>query len=169
VPALQSAAWGLRVASSGRTLNPFGIPPSGAPLRTGSIAPADAVAVRQWVHGSGALTTGPLPEGIFSIIDRAAHFRSAADALTLLADLASGFGTGSSQPVAGIPGASLLTAPFTFDIPGGQVTGHEELVIIVRGAYVFTVLVVGGVTRPTSSDAQALATLQAATIPASLS
>jgi hypothetical protein len=63
----------------------------------------------------------------------------------------------------------LLTAPFTFDIPGGQVTGHEELVIIVRGAYVFTVLVVGGGSRPTSSDAQALATLQAAAIPASLS
>jgi hypothetical protein len=42
-------------------------------------------------------------------------------------------------------------------------------VIFVRGAYVFTVLVVGGGSRPTSSDAQAVATLQAASIPASLS
>jgi hypothetical protein len=169
VPALQSMAWGLRIASSGRTLNPFGLQPSGAPLGTASIASAEAVAIRQWVHGSGALTTGPLPEGIFSVIDRAAHYRSAADALALLADVSSGFGTGSSQPVAGIPGATLLTAPFAFDIPGGQVTGRQALVIIVRGAYVFTVLVVGGGSRPTSSDAQALATLQAATIPASLS
>jgi hypothetical protein len=90
------------------------------------------------------------------------------DARALVADLSSGYGTGSSQPVAGSPGATLLTAPFTSDIPGGQVTGHEELVVIERGAYVFTVLVVGGGSRPTSSDAQALATLQAAAIPASL-
>lgn len=71
--------------------------------------------------------------------------------------------------VTGIPGAALLTAPFTFDVPGGgQITGHEDLVIIMRGAYVFTVLVVGGGSRPTSSDAQALATLQAAAIPPTL-
>ena len=57
----------------------------------------------------------------------------------------------------------------TFDVPGGHVTGREELVIMRRGAYVFTVLVVGGGSRPTPSDGQALATLQAATIPASLS
>jgi hypothetical protein len=86
-----------------------------------------------------------------------------------VADLSRGFGTRSSQPVAGIPGAALLTAPFIFDIGGGQVTGREELVVIERGTYVFTVLVVGGGSRPTSSDAQALATLQAAAIPASLS
>jgi hypothetical protein len=171
VLAIQPAAWGLRItkASSGQTRNPFGAQPSGAPLGTPNIASANAIAVRQWIHGSGTVTTGPLPEGIFAVIDRAAHYRSAADAHALLADLSSGFGTGSSQPIAGIPGATLLTAPFTFDIPGGQVSGHEELVIIVRGAYVFTVLVVGGGSRPTSSDAQALATLQAATIPASLS
>jgi hypothetical protein len=76
VPALESAAWGLRIASSGRTLNPFGVQPSGAPLGTAKIASAEAVAIRQWIHGSGTLTTGPLPDGIFSVIDRAAHFRS---------------------------------------------------------------------------------------------
>jgi hypothetical protein len=169
MPALQSAAWGLRIASGGRTLNPFGVQPSGAPLGTANVARARAVAIRQWVHGSGALTSGPLPEGIFSVIDRAAHFRSAADARALAADLSSGYATGSPEPVAGTPGATLLTAPFTFGLPGGQGTGHEELVVIERGAYVFTVLVVGGGSRPTSSDAQALATLQAASIPASLS
>ena len=167
--AVQPAAWGLRItkASSGHTLNPFGAQSSGAPLGTPNIS-AKAVAIRQWIHGSGSVTTGPLPEGIFSVIDRAAQYRSAADARALLADLAGGYGTGSSRPVAGIPGAAALTAPFTFDIPGGQVTGREELVTIVRDAYVFTVLVVGGGSRPTSSDAQALATLQAAAIPASL-
>ena len=86
-----------------------------------------------------------------------------------MADLSSAYGTGSSQPVAGATGATLLRAPFTSDVPGGQVTGHDELVVIERGPYVFTVLVVGGGSRPTSSDAQALATLQAAAIPASLS
>lgn len=63
----------------------------------------------------------------------------------------------------------MLTAPFGADVPGGRATGHEELVVIERGRYVFTVLMVGGGSRPTSSDAQALATLQAAAIPASLS
>jgi hypothetical protein len=167
----QPAAWGLRItkASSGQTLNPFGAQPSGAPLGTPNVANATAVATRQWIHGAGMVTAGPLPEGIFSVIDRAAHYRSAADAHAVLVDLSSGFGSVSSLPVEGIPGATLLTAPFTFDTPGGQVTGHEELVIIVRGAYVFTVLVVGGGSRPGSADAQALATLQAAAIPASLS
>jgi hypothetical protein len=171
VPASEPAAWGLRItkASSGQTLNPFGVQASGAPIATPDIARATAVASRQWIHGSGAVTAGPLPEGIFSLIDRAAHYRSAAAAHALLADVSSGFGTGSSQPDAGIPGATLLTAPFIFDLPGGQVTGREDLVIFVRGAYVFTVLVVGGGSRPTSSDAQAVATLQAASIPASLS
>jgi hypothetical protein len=108
VLATQPAAWGLRItkASSGQTRNPFGAQPSGAPLGTPNIASAKAVAIRQWIHGSGPVTTGPLPEGIFSVIDRAAHYRSAADAHALLADLSSGFGTGSSQPVAGIPGAT---------------------------------------------------------------
>ena len=114
------------------------------------------------------MTTGPLPEGIFSVIDRGAQYRSAADAQALLADLSSGFGTGSSQPVAGIPGATLLRAPFTFNTPGAQITSREELVVIVRGAYLFTVLVVGGGSRSSSSDAQALAALQSAAIPASL-
>jgi hypothetical protein len=161
----------LRIAkaSSGQILNPFGAQASGAPLATPDIASATAVTSRQWIHGSGAVGTGPLPEGIFSLIARAAHYRSAADARALLADLSSGFGTGSSQAVAGIPDATLLTAPFTFDIPGGEVTGREDLVVFVRGAYVFTVLVVGGGSRPNSSDARAIATLQAATIPASLS
>jgi hypothetical protein len=169
VPTLQSTAWGLRLASSGRTLNPFGVAPSGAPLSATNTTRAKAVAVRQWFHGSAALATGPLPEGIFSVINRATKFRSAADAQALLADLSSGYGTGSSQAVAGGLGATLLTAPFTSDIPGGQVIGHEDLVVIERGAYVFTVLVIGGGSRPTSSDAQALATLQIAAIPASLS
>jgi len=170
VAATQPAAWGLRITKAGgQTLHPFGAQQSGAPIGTPDIASAKAIAIRQWIHGSGPVTTGPLPEGIFSVIDRAAQYRSAADANALLADLSSGFGTGSSQPIAGIPGATLLTAPFAFDIPGGQLTGHEELVIFVRGAYVFTVLVVGGGSRPTSSDAQALAALQAAAIPASLS
>jgi hypothetical protein len=145
------------------------VQPSGAPLGTPNIASAKAVAIRQWIHGSGTVTTGPLPEGIFSVIDRAAQYRSAADAQAVLADLSSGFGTGSSQPVAGLAGATLLTAPFTFDVLGGRLTGHEDLVIIERGDYVFTVLVVGGGSRPTSSDAQALGTLQAAAIPASVS
>jgi hypothetical protein len=171
VLATEPAAWGLRItkASSGQTVNPFGAQPSGVPLDTPNIASPKVVAIRQWIHGSDPVTTGPLPEGIFAVIDRAAQYPSAADAQALLGDLSSGFGTGSSQPVAGIPGATLLTAPFTFNIPGGEVTGHEELVIIARGAYVFTVLVVGGGSRPTSSDAQALATRQAAAIPASLS
>jgi len=167
--ALQSAAWGLRIASSGRTLNPFGLQPSGAPLDTANIAGAEAVATHQWIHGPGTLTAGPMPEGIFSVIDRVAHFASAADAGALTAALSSGYGTGSSQPIAGIPGATLLTAPFNFDTPDGRGTGHEELVIIERGAYVFTVLVVGGGSRPTSADAQALAMLQASAMPASLS
>jgi hypothetical protein len=170
VQAPQPAAWGLRIAkaSSGQTLNPFGAQPSGAPVGTPNIAGAEAIAIRQWIHGSAAVTTGPLPEGMFSVIDRAAHYRTVADSQALVADLSSGFGTGSAQPVAGIPGATLLTAPFIFDIPGGQLNGHEDLVIIVRGAYVFTVLAVGGGSRPTSSDAQSLATLQAAAIPPSL-
>ena len=166
---LQSAAWGLRITSRGNTLNPFGLKPSGSSLDTATIASADAVAIRQWTHGSGALTAGPLPEGLFSVIDSAAHFRSAADARALLADLSSGYGAGSSEPVAGLAGATLLVAPFNFDVPGGRVTGHEDLAIVERGAYVFTVLAVGGGSRPTSSDARALATLQAAAIPASLS
>jgi hypothetical protein len=169
VSATQPAAWGLRIASGGQTLNPFGAQPSGAPLGTPSIASPQAVAIRQWIHGSGTVTAGPLPEGIFSVIDRAAQYPSAADARALLADLSSGFGTGSSQPVAGLAGATLLTAPFTFDVLGGRLTGHEDLVIIERGDYVFTVLVVGGGSRPTSSDAQAFATLQAEAIPATLS
>ena len=170
VPALQQTSWGLRIAeASGQTRIPFGVQPSGAPLDTSNIASAEAVAIRQWIHGSGTLTAGPLPEGIFVVIDRGAHYRSVADAHAVLADLSSGFGTGPSQPVAGIPGATLLTAPFTFEAPGGQITGHQELVIIMRGAYVFTVLVVGGGSRPTSSDAQALATRQATAIPVSLS
>jgi hypothetical protein len=164
VAATQPAAWGLRAASRGQPLNPFGAQPSGAPIGTPNVAGAKAVASRQWVQGSGAVTTGPLPEGIFSVIDRAAHYRSAADARALVAGVSSAFGTGSSQPVAGVPGATLLTAPFTFDVGGGQITGREELVVILRGAYVFTVLVVGGGSRPTSSDAQALGALQAATI-----
>lgn len=170
VLATQPAAWGLRItkSSAGQTLNPFGAQPSGAPLRTPNVATATAIAIRQWIHGSGTVTTGPLPDGIFSVIDRAAHYRGPADAHALVADLSRGFGTGSPQPIAGIPGATLLTAPFTFDLPSGAVTGHEDLVIIVRGAYVFTVLVVGGGSRPTSSDAQAVATRQAAAIPASL-
>jgi hypothetical protein len=168
VPSLQSAAWGLRAASNGRTLNPFGVQSSGAPIGTANIATAKVVAIRQWVQGSGALRAGPLPEGIFSVIDQAAHFRSAAGARALVADLSGAYGTSSSQPVAGAPGATVLTAPFTARVPDGQVTGREELVIVERGAYVFTVLVVGGGSRPTSADAHALASLQAEAAPASL-
>jgi hypothetical protein len=62
----------------------------------------------------------------------------------------------------------VSTAPFIFDLPDGRVTGREELVIIDRGAYVFTVLVVGGGSRPTVADAQSVATLQAAAIPATV-
>jgi hypothetical protein len=170
VPALQAAAWGVRItkSSSAQTVHPFGAQPSGAPLGAPNSAVATVVATRQWIHSSGPVTAGPLPEGIFSVIDRAAHYRSAADAHSLEAYLSSGFGAESSQPLTGIPGATLLAAPFTFDIPGGQITGREELVIIVRGAYAFTVLVVGGGSRPTSSDAQALAGMQASMIPGSL-
>ena len=167
VSALQSKAWGLRKASSGRTLNPFGIGPSGAPV--GANIAAEVVAVRQWVHGSGALTSGPLPEGIVSVIDSGARFRSAAGANALVAALSSGYGPGSSQPVAGSPGATVLTAPFTSAVPGGRVTGHEQLMVIERGRYVFTVLVVGGGSRPRPADTLALARLQAAAIPAALS
>ena len=169
VSAVQSAPWGLRIASSAHALNPYGVQPSGASLATANAARAEAVATRQWVDGSGALATGPLPEGILSIIDSAAHFRSAADAEALVADLSSGYGTRSSQPVAGSPGTTLLSAPFTAAVPGGHITGHQELVVIERGGYVFTVLVVGGGSRPTASDAHALATLQSAAIPAPLS
>lgn len=165
--ALQSAPWSLRVASNGRTQNPFGVPPSGAPAETAATR-SDAVATRQWVHGSGALASGALPDGIFSVIDTASRFRSPTDAQALLADLARQYRTGSSEPVAGASGATAYTAPFASGVPGGQVTGRQELVVIPRGAYVFTVLVVGGGSRPTSSDAQTLATLQAAAIPASL-
>ena len=169
VPSLQSAAWGLRIASSGRTLNPFGVAPSGRSLGTTNIIHAETVATRQWIHGSGALTPGTLPDGVLSVIDSAARFRSAAGARALVADLLSAYGPASSKPIPGTPGAILLTAPFTSDVLGGQVTGREALVVIERGGYVFTVLVVGGGSRPTSTDAQALARLQAAAIPPSLS
>jgi hypothetical protein len=149
-------------------LNPFGVQASGAPIGTAKTPNAKAVATRQWIHGSGALATGPLPEGIFSVIDRSAHFRSAADAQALLTDLSNSYGTGSSQPVAGSPGTTIFTAPFTSPISGGQITGNEKLVTIQRGANLFTVLIIGGGTRPTSSDAQTLAALQAAAIPASV-
>lgn len=167
--ALQSADWGLRLASHGQTQNAFGVAPSGRTLGAASIARAKALATRQWIHGSGALPPGPLQEGIASVIDTAAQFGSAADAQALVADLSNGYGAGSSQPIPAVPDASLQTAPFTADVPGGQVTGREALVVIERGAYVFTVLVVGGGSRPTPTDAQALARLQVAAIPASLS
>ncbi|HZQ85534.1 MAG TPA: hypothetical protein VFA83_11880 [Acidimicrobiales bacterium] len=167
-PALESPAWGLRVASNGRALNPFGIQPSGAPLAPAIVSKAKTVASRQWVHGDGALRAGPLPESIFSVIDQATQFGSAAGANALVTALSGAYGSSSSQPVAGTPGATVLTAPFAADVPGGQVTGREELVVVERGAYVFTVLVVGGGSRPTAADAQALASLQAKAVPASL-
>jgi hypothetical protein len=156
-------------ASSRQTVNPFGLQQSGTPLATANVADARAVAVRQWVHGPGPVAAGPLPEGIFAVIDRAADYPSESDAHTLLADLSKGFGSAPAQPVAGIPGANVLSAPFAFNVPGGQVTGHEELVTIERGAEVFTVLLVGGGSRPTASDARTVAALQVAALPASLS
>jgi hypothetical protein len=47
-------------------------------------------------------------------------------------------------------------------LTGGPPAGHEELVIIERGSYVFTVQLSGGGSRPNPSDARALAILQAA-------
>jgi hypothetical protein len=168
IGALEAPAWGLRAASKGRTLNPFGVATSGTPIAVSDTAQPAAAATRQWVHGSGAIGPGPLPDGVFTVIDRAAHFRSASEADAFVADLSRGYGSDAARPVAGTAGATLSVAPFTSRVPGGLVTGHEDLVVIARGGYVFTVLVVGGGTRPSASDAQAVAALQAAAIPDSL-
>lgn len=167
VPALQAPPWGLRIASSGRTLNPFGVAPAGGSLST-NIARAKTVATRQWVRGPRALAAGPLPDGVTSVIDTAAHFASTAEAQAFVADLSNGYGSGTSRSVPGSPGAVMLTAPFTAAVPGGRLTGNQELVVIARGAHVFTVLLVGGGSRPTPADAEALARLQAGAIPPSV-
>jgi hypothetical protein len=164
--ALERPPWNMH-HGSGETLNPYGFTPSGVPLRMPEDVPEviqgpNAAAVRQWVPHLTGLASGPLPDAVFSVIDRAARFKIAGDAHAFATVLARGYG-GDAQPVEGVAAARVLTAPFV-GVPGGRATGRECLIVIDQRFALFTVLIVGGGSHPTDDEVRSLAKLQAAAI-----
>jgi hypothetical protein len=163
---LEQPPWDLRIRKAKSTGGDFGIPTraelgatSGSPPTTAPLGKAKAVVTRQW-NSRSTTTSGPLPEGIASVIDIAAQFPSAADARTYVGWLYSLYPGARPEPVADVPGATVLAAPLA--LAAGTSVGHEDFIVVVRVDSVFVVTVAGGGSRPNPSDFTTLASLQSA-------
>jgi hypothetical protein len=167
VSALEQPAWGLRLQKAKSTGRDFGVPtradlgaqPSGSPPTTLPLAKAKAVVTRQWIRGSGQVA-GRLPEGVLTVSDLGAQFPSVADADAFVVELSAGAAGGRPTPVEGVSGATYFGAPLPSSVTGGEPLGRQDVVILRRGSYVFTVAITGGGSRPSAADAKTLAMLQ---------
>jgi hypothetical protein len=164
---LEKPPWDLRIRKAKSTGGDFGIPTraeldatSGSPPTTAPLGKAKAVVTRQWNFGS-TTASGPLSEGIASVIDIGAQFRSAADAQAYVRWLYALYPAARPEPVAGVPGATVLAGP-PLAAGLGPSAGREDFIVVVRVDSVFVVTVAGGGSRPNPFDFTTLASLQSA-------